>query len=115
MKHLLIAISAACLTLPVYAADTATPPPPAASSKTPPGNAWGPGPKNNPGWNMMTPEERERHMQKMHDMKNMDECKAYMDEHHKQMTARAKEKNQPAPPMKGDPCMRMQSQGMLSK
>lgn len=41
---------------------------------------------------MMTPAERDAHRQRMSSMKSYDECKAYMDKHHEEMVARAKEK-----------------------
>ena len=39
----------------------------------------------------MSPSERDEHRQKMMGFKTYDECKAYIDEHHKQMDERAKE------------------------
>jgi uncharacterized OsmC-like protein len=48
------------------------------------GNTW--------GWQLMTPEERTEHQAKMRSFKTYDECKAYQEEHHKQMEERAKEK-----------------------
>ena len=45
-----------------------------------------------PGWTMMSAQERSEHQQRMRSMKSYDECKAYRDRHHEQMTARAKEK-----------------------
>jgi len=45
-----------------------------------------------PGWSMMTPQERSEHQAKMRSMTNADECKAYMEQHHQQMVARAKDK-----------------------
>lgn len=73
---------------------------PAASSASAP-RAGGPGPMHRggrwgtdytPGWSMMTPQERKEHQDKMRGMGNADECKTYMDEHHRQMADRAKEK-----------------------
>ena len=55
------------------------------------GNTW--------GWQLMTPEERIEHQNKMRSFKTYDECKAYQEEHHKQMEARAKEKGVTLPPM----------------
>jgi hypothetical protein len=55
------------------------------------GNTW--------GWQLMTPEERIEHQNKMRSFKTYDECKAYQEEHHKQMEARAKEKGVTMPPM----------------
>lgn len=45
-----------------------------------------------PGWALMTPDERKDHQAHMRDMKTYDECKAYRDQHHEQMSARAKER-----------------------
>ena len=58
-----------------------------------------------PGWSMMSPSERQEHQAKMRSMANYDECKAYMEQHHQQMAARAKEKGGavPAQPRR-DPC-----------
>jgi hypothetical protein len=55
------------------------------------GNTW--------GWQLMTPEERIEHQNKMRSFKTYDECKSYQEEHHKQMEARAKEKGVTLPPM----------------
>lgn len=68
---------------------------------------------NTPGWSLMTPEERTAHRDKMHSFKSADECKAYHDEHVKQMDARAKEKGKPAKPFRGDPCTMMQQRGFM--
>jgi hypothetical protein len=45
-----------------------------------------------PGWSLMTRKEREEHRQRMRSMQTYEECKTYMDQHHEQMVARAKEK-----------------------
>jgi hypothetical protein len=50
------------------------------------------GPDNTPGWSMMSPQERKDHHAKMEGFKSGDECKAYMAEHHAQMSQRAKER-----------------------
>jgi hypothetical protein len=63
-----------------------------------PGPGMGPGkvPRFNeqttPGWAMMTPEERKAHQERMLAFKDPAACKAYMEEHHKLMESRAKEK-----------------------
>lgn len=44
-----------------------------------------------PGWGLMTPDERKDHQAHMRAMTTYDECKAYRDQHHEQMAARAKE------------------------
>jgi len=47
--------------------------------------------KTTTGWSMMSAEERKAHQEKMHGFKDENSCMAYMEEHHKQMQARAKE------------------------
>lgn len=49
------------------------------------------------GWPMMTPEERQAHRNQMSSFTSHDECKAYVDRHHEEMVARAKEQGRPAP------------------
>lgn len=76
------------------------------------GGGQGRGPRwnsdNTPGWSLMTPEEREAHQQRMSNLKNRDECQAYMAEHHEQMTARAKEQGRKAlAKPRRDPCARV--------
>ena len=64
--------------------------------------------RNTPGWGLMTPEERNAHRDKMMGMKTAGECQAYMNEHHEQMVARAKEKGATVPAMpRRDPCGRL--------
>jgi hypothetical protein len=61
-----------------------------------------------PGWSLMTPAERTAHRQQMSSMKTYDECKAYMDKHHEEMAARAKEKGgKPLPAPRRDGCLRL--------
>jgi len=60
-----------------------------------PGARWG---KDfTPGWSLMTPAEQQQHRDKMHSAKTYEECKAYRDQHHEQMVARAKEKGRTLP------------------
>ncbi|WP_137936934.1 hypothetical protein [Chitinivorax sp. B] len=66
-----------------------------------------------PSWGMMTPEERTTHHDKMRSFKTYDECKSYMEEHHKQMSDRAKEQNRPGPMMRRNPCDRMKTRGFF--
>ena len=62
----------------------------------------------------MTPQERNEHRDKMLGFKTVEECKAYTDEHHKQMEARAKEKGRPVPASpRQDMCARMKQAGRL--
>jgi hypothetical protein len=50
-----------------------------------------------PGWSMMTRQERQEHQSRMRDMASYDDCKAYMDQHHEAMAARAKERGRAMP------------------
>jgi hypothetical protein len=54
---------------------------------------------NTAGWQLMTPEERIEHQNKMRSFKTYDECKAYQEQHHKMMEERAKQKGVTLPPM----------------
>lgn len=45
-----------------------------------------------PGWSMMSEAERKEHREHMQGFKTYEECKAYMDKHHEDMAARAKER-----------------------
>ena len=49
------------------------------------------------GWSRMTASERQEHQAKMRSMTNYEDCKAYVDQYHQQMTARAKEKGLAVP------------------
>ncbi|HEY6510481.1 MAG TPA: hypothetical protein VI032_00795 [Burkholderiaceae bacterium] len=55
------------------------------------------GADNTYGWSMMTPQEREEHQKKMFDLKSPGECKAYMDQHHRQMADRARQRGSAMP------------------
>lgn len=63
------------------------------------------GPDNTPGWALMSPAERSAHRERMSGLKTEKDCRAYMDEHHRQMQERAKQKggSVPARPRR-DPC-----------
>jgi hypothetical protein len=65
------------------------------------------GPDNTSGWSMMTPKEREEHHAKMAEMKSMDQCKAYMTEHHARMSERAKERGMKMGEARHSMCMPM--------
>jgi hypothetical protein len=71
------------------------------------GNTW--------GWTLMTAEERAEHQNKMRAFKTYDECRAYQEEHHKLMEARAKEKGVTLPMGKagGYGCDNMKARGFL--
>jgi hypothetical protein len=55
------------------------------------------GPDNTMGWTLMTRQERIEHQNKINATKTYEECKAYVEQHHAQMTERAKEKGRAAP------------------
>ena len=55
-----------------------------------PGARWGA--DFTPGWAMMTPQERQEHQSKMQSMKTYEECRSYVEQHHKQMADRARSK-----------------------
>jgi hypothetical protein len=55
------------------------------------------GPNDTMGWSMMDRKERNEHHTRMHAMKSFDECKAYVDDHHAKMRARAKEAGRAMP------------------
>ena len=50
-----------------------------------------------PGWGLMSAQERAEHRDKMRALTSYDECKAYRDQHHEAMAARAKERGVPMP------------------
>jgi hypothetical protein len=68
-----------------------------------PGPRWGA--DVTPGWTLMTEQERNEHREKMRSLRTYEECKAYRQQHHDQMAARAKERGvaSPARPRR-DPC-----------
>ncbi len=73
---------------------------------------WGANQGNTMGWQVMTPAERTEHQDKMRSFKTYDECKAYQQEHHTQMEARAKEKGVTLPAMgSGYGCDNMKKRG----
>ncbi|MGC4078719.1 MAG: hypothetical protein QM702_17105 [Rubrivivax sp.] len=64
---------------------------------------WGQG--VTPGWALMTPEERTAHQTKMRSMTTHADCRAYVEQHHNEMAARAKERGVAVPAMpRRDPC-----------
>ena len=105
------------------AATTAFAQAPAASAPTPgpgmgpgmgggmgPGRGMGPGAARwgqgvTPGWALMTPDERTAHQAKMRAMTTRGDCRAYVEQHHADMAARAKERGAAVPAMpRRDPC-----------
>ena len=64
---------------------------------------WGQG--MTPGWAMMSAQERDEHRRQMGSFTTYEACTAYRDQHHAQMTARAKERKMPVPGTpRHDPC-----------
>lgn len=69
--------------------------------------------KNTAGWQLMTPEERTEHQTKLRAFTEYAACKEYVDEHHKQMEERAREKGVAVPVMLQNPCDTMKAKGIL--
>ena len=66
------------------------------------------------GWQLMTPDERKAHQAKIQGFSDYSACKEYIDQHHKQMEARAKEKGFDMPRRHNQlPCDEMREQGIL--
>jgi hypothetical protein len=81
-----------------------------------PGGGWGGwkwNSSNVPGWQMMTPEERKEHQDKMHGMKTYDECKGYHEAHRKLMEQRAKDKGVTLATPRSNPCDMMRVRGIF--
>lgn len=74
---------------------------------------WEANQKNTAGWQLMTQEERVEHRTKMRGFTDYAACKEYVDEHHKQMEQRAKEKGVTVPVMRSNPCDRMKIKGVV--
>ena len=51
-----------------------------------------PGPGNSPGWALMTPQERAEHRARLSGFTNVEDCTAYLAEHHALMLERARAK-----------------------
>lgn len=107
MKRLNSIVAAALLALASVA--VAQPGPPASMPRPGVGPGWRAGPGNTSGWTLMTPAERQSHHDKMAGMKSQPECRAYIEQHHADMVARAKERNVPMPSRpRGDACSWLQ-------
>ena len=63
------------------------------------------------GYQLMSPEERNVHRDKMRATKTYDECKALQEDHHKAMEIRAKEKGKTLPAPGNNGCDRMKARG----
>jgi hypothetical protein len=58
---------------------------------------------------MMTSQERQEHQDKMHSLTSADECRTYMEQHHRKMADRAKEKGVTLPTTpRRDACVGLQ-------
>ena len=68
---------------------------------------------NTYGWQLMTPEERTEHQTKLRSFTDYNACKEYVEEHHKQMEERSKEKGFTPPVMRRNPCDTMKAKGIL--
>lgn len=81
-----------------------------AASAARPGPRAGMGPgighRFTPGWTMMSRAERDAHRQQMLNAKSVEECRQIRDEHHKQMTERAKARGVAMPGPRHDACAR---------
>jgi hypothetical protein len=87
---------------------------PAGGGGNGPGYGRGGGRGQGPGASLFTQEERAAHQEKMHSLKTVEECNAYVAEHQKLMAERAKEKGVAAPAgPRGNPCERMKARGMF--
>jgi len=65
------------------------------------------------GYQLMSPEERTAHRDKMRATRTHDECKALQEEHHKAMEVRAKEKGATLPAPRNNGCDRMKARGYV--
>ena len=60
-----------------------------------------------PGWEQMTPVEREQYQRDLRDTKSAEECRILNSRTQQQMTQRARERGEPLPPSRGvDLCAR---------
>jgi hypothetical protein len=71
----------------------------AATAWSQPGPGRGPrwGSEFTPGWALMTAKERDEHRERMRGFTDYAECRKYIEQHHEQMAARAKERSRPVP------------------
>ncbi|MDD2500125.1 MAG: hypothetical protein PHN92_04820 [Geobacter sp.] len=69
--------------------------------------------QNTFGWQLMTANERTEHQAKLRSFTEYTACKEYVDEHHKKMEERAKEKGITTPMVKRNPCDLMKARGVL--
>jgi hypothetical protein len=77
------------------------------------GRGYGCGPNDTPGWALMTEQERIEHRDRMHSLKTVDECKAYMTDFSSKMQERAKERGTTMRGPNEFACERMRERGFL--
>ena len=68
---------------------------------------------NTTGWSLMTPQERTAHQAKMRAVTTYDECKTLLEENHKMMEVRAKEKGVKLPTPRQNGCEVMKTRGFI--
>ena len=68
---------------------------------------------NTTGWSLMTPEERAVHQNKMRAVTTYDECKTLLEENHKAMEVRAKEKGVKLPAPRQNGCNVLKARGLI--
>ena len=73
----------------------------------------GPGRGAAPGWNLLTPEEREAQRTQMRSVKTYDECKTLQTEHRALMESRAKAQGVTLPTPRQQMCDRMKARGLI--
>lgn len=108
-----LAAAAVCAQTPAPAAPASAPAAgmgPGMGGGMGPGGGRGPGAGRwgqgvTPGWALMTPAERTAHQTKMRSMTTRADCRAYVEQHHAEMAARATERGVAVPAMpRRDPC-----------
>lgn len=68
---------------------------------------------NTTGWALMTPDERTAHQAKMRAVTTYDGCKTLVEENHKIMEVRAKEKGVELPTPRQNGCKVMKARGLI--
>lgn len=106
IRHILIAVAMSCFALPALAQ-------PGPSGAGPKGPGYGFNKDNTPGWSMMSRAERDAHHEKMRSFKTVEECKTYMEEHHKTMEDRAKARGRGMRGPRVNACEDMQARGLI--
>jgi hypothetical protein len=72
------------------------------------GGPWRASDGNTRGWQLMTPAERLDHQARIRGFATLEECRAYQQEHHRQMEARARQRGLPLPGGRRDLCEHLQ-------